>query len=117
MDNNTLSKYGWVIITAVVVAIIIAGSPAIGDKISDATIGTLADDIESYSVVLDPNGGTVAFNDLVVVPGKEYGYIPNPILEGRAFLGWYTSSDGGQKITSQTIYSGTNDHVLYARWE
>ena len=117
MDKNTLSKFGWIIITAIVVAIIITGSTVTGEMMTDSLIGNIEKNIVSYSVVLDPNGGTVAFNDLIVVPGKEYGYMPIPVLDGKLFDGWYTSPYGGEKITSQTVYNGSSNHTLYARWK
>lgn len=117
MDKLTLSKYGWAITTVIVIVIIAAFAPMIGERVSDELIGGIEDNVDYFAVVLDPNGGTVAFNDVLVVNGKPYGYLPTPSFDGKIFVGWYTSRAGGERITEQTIFIGSSDHKLYARWE
>lgn len=46
-----------------------------------------------------------------------YGTLPNPTLKGWTFNGWYTSKDGGIKVTASTIYNITaSNQILYAHW-
>lgn len=46
-----------------------------------------------------------------------YGELPNPTLKGWTFNGWYTSKDGGIKVTASTIYNITaSNQTLYAHW-
>ena len=49
-----------------------------------------------------------------VAQGKEYGDLSIPQKEGSVFVGWYTAPDGGQRITSESIFGGVTK--LYARW-
>ena len=116
MDTTTISKYGWIIIVTVIVVLFGAMAPSMADAISDKVIKIVERNNISYSVFLDANGGMVAHNDILVVTGKPYGYLPTPTMEGKTFLGWYTSTTGGEKISSNTIYNGTSDVILYARW-
>lgn len=48
---------------------------------------------------------------------SEYGDLPRPRREGYRFKGWYTSSEGGAKISSSTRLSILTSQTLYARWE
>ena len=115
MDKTTISKYGWVIVATVVAFVLITAAPQIGNKISTTVVDAVTGNTVSYSVTLDANGGLVPYNDALVVAGKPYGYLPTPTCEGKVFVGWYTSAVGGEKISGQTIFNGSDD-VLYARW-
>ena len=54
----------------------------------------------------------------VVTLGKKYGQLPVPVKEGYEFKGWYTKSDGGEIITSNTIVtSDAENQILYAKCE
>lgn len=46
--------------------------------------------------------------------GSSLGTLPNPSRKGYKFAGWYTSSTGGEKVTSSTVIN--KDITLYARW-
>lgn len=48
--------------------------------------------------------------------GKEYGKLPTPTKDGYIFDGWYTSAEGGEKVTEETTMAATEDHTLYAHW-
>ena len=117
MDKTTLSKHGWIIITMVIITLIVVAAPQIGDSITHEIIQKVEDKNTAYEVTLDPNGGIVNIDTLLVVTGKQYGYLPTPSRGGKVFTGWYTAPTGGQKIISQTVYNGTSTHTLYARWE
>ena len=67
----------------------------------------------------------VTFNteesDSIVFPknvnyGEAYGTLGTPIRTGYTFNGWYTSSSGGNLVTSSTIVSNEESHTLYAHW-
>ena len=116
MDNVTFSKYGWIIIVAIIVAFFNLSAPMIGERITDNIIMGFIEDSDAYSVTFDARGGTTDINDTLVVNGKAYGYLPTPTKEGKTFLGWYTSPSGEQEITSQTVFTGSSDHTLYALW-
>ena len=47
----------------------------------------------------------------------KYSNLPTPTRSGYTFDGWYTGENGaGTKITSDTVLTNTNDHILYANW-
>ena len=47
--------------------------------------------------------------------GQTLGELPTPTRDGYKFLGWFTASEGGSAVTSETIV--TADLTIYARWE
>lgn len=74
---------------------------------------------ESYTVVLDPNGGRVSPSAITVKKGSTYGALPQPIWNvpnSYDFIGWYTAPDGGTKVDAATSLSTNADHTLYAHW-
>lgn len=116
MDKATISKYGWVIVATIVAFVLIASAPQIGSKMSTTMVDAVKGDTVTYSVTFDANGGSVPYKDTLVVAGKPYGYLPTPMYDGKMFVGWYTSTTGGEKISGHTIFNGSSDIVLYARW-
>lgn len=71
------------------------------------------------SVEFDANGGSC---DTVGVYSPEpFSFngedlsLPIAEREGFIFDGWYTSKEGGTKITEDTVFS-TNDQIVYAHW-
>ena len=42
--------------------------------------------------------------------------LPTPERKGYTFEGWYTSVDGGSKVTEKTVCNSTKDVTVYARW-
>jgi len=81
-----------------------------------------------HSVALDPNGGRVSAESIMIQyqakPYKTYSEIGHydkgaagaPVRVGYEFAGWYTAKTGGSKITENTKVSKYVDHVVYARW-
>ena len=75
--------------------------------------------LESYTVTLDPNGGTVSQSTKVLYVPKlgtniHIGALPTPTRSGYTFQGWYTGlTDGYSMSTSAYI---NKDTTLYARW-
>ena len=49
--------------------------------------------------------------------GGTYGTLPVPVLDGYAFLGWFTERSGGTQVTDATKVTTAADHMLYARWK
>ena len=62
-------------------------------------------------------GGTVSQASKTVTSGEAYGSLPVPTRSGHTFLGWFTASLGGERVTSSTIVGRTFSHWLYAQWE
>ena len=93
------------------------------DKISLVKNGTAGDmvlyaqwQVNTYTVTLNANGGTVLSSSQNVVFDEAYGSLPVPDRTGYTFLGWYTASMGGTNVQEDTIVSIDHNHTLYARW-
>ncbi|MDO4557195.1 MAG: InlB B-repeat-containing protein, partial [Lachnospiraceae bacterium] len=63
---------------------------------------TVKDSTPSYTVSFNANGGSCSTSSKTVRKGNLYGTLPTPARTGYTFLGWYTSSSGGTKITSSS---------------
>ncbi|MBP1566102.1 MAG: InlB B-repeat-containing protein [Oscillospiraceae bacterium] len=73
--------------------------------------------LNSYTVTLDANGGTVSDDSVTVTYSKGYGTLPKPTRDGYTFLGWFTAADGGTEVTASTTVTTNKNHTLYAHWE
>ena len=69
-----------------------------------------------HTVTFDPSGGSVSETTKLVTTGQSYGDLPEPILSGHIFDGWYIQPSGGDRITSSTTVTQASDHTLYAHW-
>lgn len=67
----------------------------------------------NYTITYDSNGGSTC-SPKTVANGSTYGSLCEPTKTGYKFEGWYTSLNGGTKITSSTIAS--SDTTIYAHW-
>ena len=67
-----------------------------------------------FEVSLDSAGGSVPASRILVGRGSRIGTLPVPSRKGHVFLGWYTSRDGGSKVSASTRPS--RDLPLFARW-
>ena len=67
----------------------------------------------TYTVIFDANGGSVDPTSAVTVAGKLTS-LPIPTYDGYNFLGWYTQKDGGEKVTTDTVFA--MDSTIYAHW-
>lgn len=63
---------------------------------------------------LDSNGG-VGITVKPLNEGEKIGSLPTPVRKGYCFDGWHTSSNGGEKITENTVFD-ENQSVIYAHW-
>ncbi|MBR3362652.1 MAG: InlB B-repeat-containing protein [Bacilli bacterium] len=70
---------------------------------------------ERFKVTLDPNGGEVMPTSLRVAGGEEIGQIPTPTRHLYNFIGWYTETSGGTKVTDSYVVE--SDITIHARWE
>ena len=59
--------------------------------------------------------GGVAIDSISVRVGQPIGVLPEPEREGYTFAGWFTSVEGGEIITPETIV--TDDMTIYAKWD
>lgn len=70
----------------------------------------------SYSVFLNPAGGTVNPTSLSVKNGGTYQTLPVPVKDGYTFNGWYTAASGGTQVTASSTVSLNANQTLYAQW-
>ncbi len=94
-----------------------------GDKVSESTYVT--DGATYYAqwsknkvtVVFDANGGKLTSGEdyTQVVVNQELGKLPTVERNGYVFEGWFTSRDGGEAVTADTIVEG--EMTIYARWK
>ena len=69
----------------------------------------------SYTATFNGNGGgTPSSSTITKTYGSELGTLPTCSRTGYTFLGWYTASSGGTKISSTTKITGTVTY--YAQW-
>lgn len=69
----------------------------------------------SYTATFNGNGGgTPSPSTITKTYGSELGTLPTCSRTGYTFLGWYTASSGGTKISSTTKITGTVTY--YAQW-
>lgn len=71
----------------------------------------------TYKVNFNANSGSVSTASKNVESGAMYGELPTPTRTGWKFLGWYTATSGGTKISSDTIVAINAEQTLYAIWE
>ena len=71
--------------------------------------------VNSYTATFNGNGGgTPSPSTITKTYGSELGTLPTCSRTGYTFLGWYTASSGGTKISSTTKITGTVTY--YAQW-
>ncbi len=67
--------------------------------------------LPTYTVTLDPNGGTVSPTSLSITGGNTYGTLPTPTRAGYTFNYWTLN---GTRIYSTTAVNSS--HTLVANW-
>ena len=75
-------------------------------------------EVKTHTVTFIGNGGTIdgySYTTKTYTEGTYLSDMPTPTQSGYSFDGWYTTSDGGSKVTSSNTM-GTNDMTLYAHW-
>ncbi|MBR5897352.1 MAG: InlB B-repeat-containing protein, partial [Lachnospiraceae bacterium] len=68
-----------------------------------------------YTVTFDANGGAVDIASSTTNSQFKLDSLPTPAFEGYTFKGWFTSAEGGNEVTADTVF--TKDETIYARWE
>ncbi|MCD8005850.1 MAG: PASTA domain-containing protein [Oscillospiraceae bacterium] len=71
---------------------------------------------QPITVTFDANGGSVSQSSTTVYYESSYGSLPTPTRTGYTFAGWYTSAQGGEKVTESTTVTTQSAHTLYAHW-
>lgn len=69
-----------------------------------------------YTISFDANGGSVKTTSAKIKTDSTYA-LETPTRSGYTFMGWYTSKNGGTKITSDTKYTAAANQILYAQWK
>ncbi len=93
-----------------------------GQRINENTIFENTTDIilyaewkaNTYTVKLNPNGGNVSVDSLVVTYNNKYKYLPTPTKLGYTFDGWYYK---GILVDNDTVIDRDFNHELYAQWK
>ena len=68
--------------------------------------------IETYTITLNPNGGSLNSSAAIRVEAGKTIYLPTPTREGYIFNGWFTSA--GAQFTNTSIVN--TSMTLYAHW-
>lgn len=71
--------------------------------------------IPTYTVIYDMNGGNGSIAPASVKEGEKVTIPTDPTRDGHKFLGWFTASTGGDKVTADTVVNG--NMTVYAQWE
>ena len=71
--------------------------------------------IPTYTVSYDLNGGDGTIAPTSVKEGEKVAIPTDPTRDGYKFLGWFTTSTGGDKVTADTVVNG--NITVYAQWE
>ena len=71
---------------------------------------------QPVNVSFNANGGSVDTGSKTVYLSSAYGSLPTPTRDYYTFNGWYTSVNGGNRITESAIVSVSSAHTLYAHW-
>ena len=70
----------------------------------------------TYTVTLDPNGGTVNPATITATYGAALPTMPVPVYPGYAFMGWYDAQTGGKRYDGGSSYDKMANCTLYAQW-
>lgn len=72
---------------------------------------------DTFKVSFNPTGGELVDQDTFILKNEGlYPELPTPIKRGYQFEGWYTTKQGGIKITKDIPVLLNSDTMLYARW-
>lgn len=72
---------------------------------------------DKFTLTYDANGGNVYPETKTLTFGDSYGTLPTPTRDYYNFLGWYTISSDGTKVTESTTPTSATDVTIYAHWE
>ncbi|MCR5276040.1 MAG: PASTA domain-containing protein [Clostridiales bacterium] len=69
---------------------------------------------QTYKVTFNANGGTCSEKERQVAARTAVGQLPSATKDYYSFDGWYTSANGGTKLTPSTVISSVM--TVYAHW-
>ena len=69
---------------------------------------------QTYKVTFNANGGTCSEKERQVAARTDVGQLPSATKDYYSFDGWYTSANGGTKLTPSTVISSAM--TVYAHW-
>lgn len=67
-----------------------------------------------YKITYDTNGGSCSVRSAETDISGKLTSLAVPTREGYSFDGWFTEETGGEKITTDTVF--TDDTIVYAHW-
>ena len=70
----------------------------------------------TYTVTLDPNGGTVTPATITATYRAALPTMPVPVYPDYAFTGWYDARIGGKRYDGGSSYDKMANCTLYAQW-
>lgn len=72
----------------------------------------------TFTVTLNPNGGSCGTTSITATKGVKLGTLPTPTRDYYDFVGWFNTSatTGGTQVASETVYNSTSPVTIYARW-
>ena len=87
--------------------------------LGDYSCGFICEFDYEYNITINfnANGGTTPIDTKSAAYFSTYGELPTPTKNGYSFLGWFTSDNGGEQITSDKKVTITGNQTLYAHWE
>lgn len=71
----------------------------------------------AYTITFEGNGGTCATKTMTGRVDQKIGEMPVPERSYYDFLGWYTSTSGGDQVTADTVRKTDAAFTLYAVWQ
>lgn len=72
---------------------------------------------KKYKVTFDAAGGKADKDSITVENSKKYGELPKAEKKGYVFAGWFTASENGVKVTSDSEVNLSADQKLFAHWD
>ena len=66
------------------------------------------------TVIFNANGGVLGNNKRSVPTGSEIGTLPTPTWQDNIFVGWFTTTSGGEQIGPDRVI--TDNITFYAHW-
>ncbi len=67
-----------------------------------------------YKITYDANGGSCTLQSSEAGTSDKLTSLADAKKDGYIFAGWFTEADGGEQITTDTVF--TNDTTIYAHW-
>lgn len=70
---------------------------------------------QEYTITFNSNYGTISGSSSQTTVNQRLTSLPTAIRNGYTFRGWYTQSTGGDRITTNTVFTRNTD--VYAQWD